>query len=121
MRHLHIREAGPSTMETAQKTGRLLAVTLLAGCAFIALFCAALFASGLMPDQAKSCPRRQDTALEEPAAGSLRHSDLIYEQVSALTGDSGQSSATLEELLPYLVSAESAQHPVRCCCIQLAQ
>lgn len=99
-------------------------MTVLAGCAFIALLCVALFVSGLMPDQTKGRPKHQDTALEEPEADSLRHSDLIYEQVSSLSGYSGESSAPLEELLPYLVStesSESAPHPMQCCYIQYVQ
>lgn len=99
-------------------------MTVLAGCAFIALLCVALFVSGLMPDQIKGHSKHQDTALEEPAEGSSRHSDLIYEQVSAPAGNADGSSAPLDELLPYLTGAESsdsASHPMQCCYIQFVQ
>lgn len=89
-------------METTQETGRLVVVTILSGCVFMILLCAALLISGFAPKDVPIYHSKGETVQIGQRALESHRKDLVFEQVSSTPGATGEQAVTLEELLPLL-------------------
>gem|GEM_PF-5112307 len=82
-------------------------VTILSGCVFMALLCAALLVSGFASKDVPVYQSKGETIQAERGTLASHRKELVFEQVSDMLGTTGEKSATLEELLPLLSDSES--------------